>query len=143
MKIDRSEEEVARPTVQQIEDFLDYQAGEMTVEDSPKNEQHFLAYEDRLEQIMNQTNSVDFNSIIGDMNGMGQTVFSDMYGSTQYNFAKKPEEDKNQTKKIPYFKNEAPLKDTYTKLLEKKFRETENVFKEEAQRLIEGVRIME
>ena len=43
----------------------------------------------------------------------------------------------------PYFKNDPPLRDTYTKLLEEKFRRTDEKFQMQAEKLIEDVRRIE
>ena len=69
---------------------MDFKRGEMTVEELEEKdlgEQHFLAYEDRLKQMM-ATNSTAFNATIGDMNGMGQTMVSEINRSTHLDFAK-------------------------------------------------------
>ena len=78
---------------------------------------------------------------------MGQTMNSGLGATTRQNFAKmvREENDKqnNDVRNKPYFRNEAPLHSKFTKLLERKFQETDSQFRAEAQKLIEGVKKIE
>ena len=54
-----------------------------------------------------------------------------------------PQVPPNTQYRKPYFRNASPLNDTYTRILEQKFRETDHKFKQQADRLVDDVRRFE
>ena len=76
---------------------------------------------------------------------MLQTISQAMMTSNKLNFTNVAQDlaTKDKLKKHPYFKNQPPLNDTYTKQLERKYRETEQNFQQEAQTIVDGVRLLE
>ena len=65
--------------------------------------------------------------------------------TSRMNFAKmvRDEAEKEIIKKHPYFKNQPLLKHTTAKFLERKFQETDQNFKQNAQKLVDDVRKIE
>lgn len=143
-----------------MDDSLDFHGGEMTIDDNTIKDGHagnenklratYMAFENRLEKMMQQTGS----TVFADQKAfMAQTLMSEFNPAeiTTNKFiqghqpAKQLAADKKQDSvyRRPYFKNEKPLDRSIARILERKFQETDQNFRKEAQRLLEDVRKLE
>ena len=93
--------------------------------------------------MMRHTNSTAFGGM--DPSVLGNTM-TDLNITMKAKFAKGSQLRKDEaggSRRNPYFKNQPPLTDTYTRMLEKKLRETDRQFMQQAAHLVEGVRQVE
>ena len=132
-----------------MEDSIEFKRGAVTLEenalmtntDRDELRASYLAFEDKLQQIMKDTVTSGFKEQTnneGDDNVMGQTMMTDLKMPTQVNFSKFKHLDKDMKvsggdiRKHPYFKNDAVLTQSSIKRMDKKWQETDTKFKEQA-----------